>query len=252
MTRNVDAYTEQQLKRWMRPDAHHFVRPDWRQCVSPKSSVAAVFELYERKYRDDQLRDDHGRFAYEGRYKPGRVRLAASEMGPLGPKSKWAIAVEAALAAFEAYRSANRLRDLFGRDIGTLAYTELNGKGIYGVNSTVGTYEASDRAAADKIRDVLIKDFPDYFDKDNIGQAPNNAIYHAETTALLRAARENGGTLKGLELEVHVDAPMCRNCRSVLPYVGLELDNPTITFIDSGKVVSTMRDGRWISRRTHE
>ena len=169
-------------------------------------------------------------------------------MGPLGPKSKIAIAIEAALAAFEAYRSANRLRDLFGRNIGTLAYTELNGKGIYGVNSTVGTYEASDRAAADKMRDVLIKDFPDYFDKDNIGRAPNNAVYHAETTALLRAARENGGTLKGQELDVHVDSKMCPNCEFILPYVGLELDNPTVTFVGPRGARKTMRDGRWLGK----
>jgi len=252
MTRSIDAYTEQQLRRWTRPDAHHFVRPDWRRDVSPKSNLTAVFELYERKYREDQLRDDHGRFAYEGRDKPNRVRLAASEMGPLGPKSKIAIAIEAALAAFDAYRRSQGLRDLFGQKVGTLAYTELNGKGIYGVNSTVGTFDANDRAAANKMRDTLIRDFPEYFDKDNIGQAPNNAIYHAETTALLRAARVNGGTLKGQELEVHVDEPMCPNCKSTLPYVGLELDNPTVTFIDSDKVVRTMRDGRWINRRPHE
>ena len=61
-----NAYLEHQIKRWMRPDAHRFVRPDWRRYVAPGSDAAAVFELYERKYREDQLRDDHGRFAYEG------------------------------------------------------------------------------------------------------------------------------------------------------------------------------------------
>ena len=61
------AYLEHELKRWMRPDAHHFVRPDWRRCVKPGSELASVFELYERKYRPDQLRDDQGRWADEGR-----------------------------------------------------------------------------------------------------------------------------------------------------------------------------------------
>ena len=78
---------------------------------------------------------------------------------------------------------------------------------------------------------------------------PNNAIYHAETTALLRAASENGGSLKGQELVVTVDKPMCKDCRTVLPYVGIELDNPTVTFVGLNGEHRTMRDGRWVSRR---
>ena len=53
-------YTAHQLKRWMRPDAHLFVRPDWRRYVAPGSDAAAVFELYERKYRPDQPRVPDG------------------------------------------------------------------------------------------------------------------------------------------------------------------------------------------------
>jgi len=60
------AYLEHQLKRWMRPDAHHFVRPDWRKFVRPGFEDDHPFALYERKYRSDQLRDDHGRWADEG------------------------------------------------------------------------------------------------------------------------------------------------------------------------------------------
>ena len=61
------AYTEHQFKRWMRPDAHHFIRRDSRRFVKPGSELWSVYELYERKYRADQLRDDHGRFADAGR-----------------------------------------------------------------------------------------------------------------------------------------------------------------------------------------
>ena len=88
-----DIYTQRQLERWTRPDAHHFVRADWRRSASSTSNLAAVFGLYERKYREDQLRD-HGRFAYEGRDKPRRVQLASSESGSLGPKSKLAVTVD--------------------------------------------------------------------------------------------------------------------------------------------------------------
>lgn len=242
-----DAFTAHQRRRWMTPNAHHFVRPDWRRHVRPNSEAAAVFELYAQKYSPDQPRDDHGRFAYEGHDKPSRVRVASSGMGR--PKSRFLIALEAARTAIEAYRRAQGLRNLFGQNVGTLAYTEINGKGIYGVSSAMSTYETGDRAAANTMRDDLIRDFPELFDKENLGQAPNNAIYHAETTTLLRAARENGGSLEGKELEVHVDTRMCRNCRSVLPYVGIELDNPTVTFVGPRGERMTMRDGRWILGR---
>ncbi|MEX0745906.1 MAG: hypothetical protein WD118_09930 [Phycisphaeraceae bacterium] len=81
---------------------------------------------------------------------------------------------------------------------------------------------------------------------DNIGQIPNNAIYHAETTCLLRAACANGGTLAGKTIEVHVDRKICWSCKEILPYIGLELGNPTVTFIEPTGRVRTMRDGDWI------
>jgi hypothetical protein len=75
---------------------------------------------------------------------------------------------------------------------------------------------------------------------------PNNTLFHAETTVLLRAARENGGTLAGRMLEVYSDRELCNNCKIVLPKVGLELGNPTVTFIDDAGRRLTMRDGIWL------
>jgi hypothetical protein len=49
-------YLAREMKRWARPDAANFVRPDWRRFVKPGSDVATVFEIYERKYRPDQAR----------------------------------------------------------------------------------------------------------------------------------------------------------------------------------------------------
>ena len=49
-------YLEREMKRWARPDAHLFVRRDWRRFVKPRSDVATVFEFYEQKYRPDQAR----------------------------------------------------------------------------------------------------------------------------------------------------------------------------------------------------
>jgi hypothetical protein len=68
-------------------------------------------------------------------------------------------------------------------------------------------------------------------DRQNIGRMPNDALYHAEATFLLRAARENGGSLAGRELTVVSDRPMCSSCQTVLPYLGLRLGNPSVTFV---------------------
>jgi hypothetical protein len=50
------AYLEHQLKRWMRPDAHHFVRPDWRRHIRPGYQDEVPLALYQRKYSPDQPR----------------------------------------------------------------------------------------------------------------------------------------------------------------------------------------------------
>jgi hypothetical protein len=91
----------------------------------------------------------------------------------------------------------------------------------------------------------LIAKYPDLLDTENIGRRPNNALFHAETTVLLRAARENGGTLEGRVLEVFVDRPLCGSCRVILPYVGRELGNPDVTFIDPKGIRFRIKDGIW-------
>jgi hypothetical protein len=75
---------------------------------------------------------------------------------------------------------------------------------------------------------------------------PKDALFHAETTVLLRAALKAGGTLAGRALTVHVDGKLCNNCEAALPYVGLELGNPTVTFIDPKGLTKTMRSGGWL------
>jgi hypothetical protein len=49
-----------------------------------------------------------------------------------------------------------------------------------------------------------------------------------------------------LVLEVYGDSPMCNRCDKILPYVGLELGNPTVTFVGPSGTRDTMRDGRWV------
>ena len=53
-------YLTRQLKRCMRPDAHLFVRPDWRRHVRPGFENDLPFALYEQKYRPDQPRVSAG------------------------------------------------------------------------------------------------------------------------------------------------------------------------------------------------
>lgn len=77
------------------------------------------------------------------------------------------------------------------------------------------------------------------------GHMPDNAVFHAEATVLLRAAVANGGALAGKSLDVRLTRPLCHSCEKVLPLAGLELGNPTVTFTDNNGVARTIRDGAW-------
>ena len=113
-------------------------------------------------------------------------------------------------------------------------------------SSNSPTYTRADRLAAKGMRDTLIEKYPEVMDTDNVGRRSNDAVFHAETTVLLRAARANGGTLAGQTLEVFGDRPLRPSCREILPHVGLELGNPTVTFIDSTGLRQTIRSGAWM------
>ena len=146
----------------------------------------------------------------------------------------------------EAFRSQNGLYDLFKSKVGTVSYTTINGKDVFGSNSTSPMYYKSDQLAADALRDRLISKAPRIFKSDNVGEMPNDALYHADTTVLLRAAKEKGGSLAGETLVVHSDKEMCNNCRTALPYAGVEVGNPTVTYVEPNGIRRTMRDGHWI------
>lgn len=95
------------------------------------------------------------------------------------------------------------------------------------------------------MRDVLLEKYPSELNMDNIGRFPNNALYHAEATILLRAARANGGTLAGEYLEIHVNQIVCPHCRSVLPVLVRELGYPTVRFIEPSGREKILRNGVW-------
>lgn len=194
-----------------------------------------------------QPRDEIGRWTDTGAgQRNERVRLASSDKPALTRHVLYVVLGEIAGKLIRAYRSENGLRDLFGIDRGVVTVTTMDGVDIFGSNSSSPTYTREDVAAATQLRDRLVEKYPDVFKTEGIARLPNNAVTHAETTVLLRAAHQNGGTLAGRTLDVFGDARMCNNCETILPYVGLELGNPTVTFSGPhGRY--TMKDGVWIS-----
>jgi hypothetical protein len=152
-------------------------------------------------------------------------------------------------AAIEAFRAKELLKDLLGDNIGVVARTEINGEEVFGVNGQSPNFTGADDKAAKRLRRALLEKYPKVMSTHNIGQWPNDALFHAETTALLRAAEKNGGTLAGQSLEVYVDEVPCPHCKRVLPYVALELGNPTVTFVDPKGGRFTIRDGKRVRPR---
>jgi hypothetical protein len=146
---------------------------------------------------------------------------------------------------FEALRKRELLNDLFGEKLGVVARLELNGQEVWGVNSDSWGFRSGDDSRARQLRSLLMDKYPTVMKLENIGEHPNDALFHAETTVLLRAANKNGGTLAGLTLEVFVEKAPCPNCMKVLPYIGLELGNPTVTFVPRNGERMTMRNGKW-------
>jgi hypothetical protein len=59
-------------------------------------------------------------------------------------------------------------------------------------------------------------------------------------------ATRDGGSLAGQTLKVYVDRRICPSCRELLPRIGLELGNPTVTFIDHGGNQLTMQNDEWL------
>jgi hypothetical protein len=206
--------------------------PNWRPTQSAWSTTPSV---------EGQIR------AYEAEAQQALGRLAelfrsgASSNFPGYARDLNRVANEAAI---EAYRSDRGLFDLFGHKVGYVAVTKVDGKYFFGTNSDSDAYTPGDWAAAKNIRTLLTEIYPELKTPADLGQKLTDAIFHAETTVLIRAARENGGTLAGRTLEVEVDARLCNSCREMLPKIALQLGNPTVKFTDRIGQRLTVRDGR--------
>jgi hypothetical protein len=180
------------------------------------------------------------------------VRFAASrELPPIGPfGGRLLLILRRALQILQKLRSDNLLYDLFGKPKGTVSFLEIDGEPFFGSSSGLPLYTSRDRAEADNMRRILLHKYPE-LRRNNVGEAPMDALYHAETNVLLRAARVLG-SLRGRTLHVVTDKAMCPSCPTILPKVVLELGNPTVTFIGPRGETRTIRDGKWDDLRGYE
>lgn len=150
------------------------------------------------------------------------------------------------------YRTITGMPDLgdrpaIGKSEGTVAFAEIDGRLVIGVNSNAPGYTAADEFAAETLRNRLVERYPELMATDNLGHRPNDALFHAEANALLRA--EDGGQyLHGRTIEMRVDRRLCRSCEEVLPLVGTYVGNPTVRIIDGTGALWIMRDGIWVRR----
>jgi hypothetical protein len=218
--------------------------PDWRpreQSLSAPGSVEGAISRVEARAAEAELRLDQVRSGIGGNFSP--------PLNPL-PRTGGTVRVFDGGAWIDVYRTINNVPNLFGepawpRNEGTVAVAEIDGSIYFGVNREAPGYTLSDYADANERRWKLINRYPNLMATVNIGQFPNNALYHAEATILMRSAR--GKSLFDQTFEIHVDRPLCPSCEMVMPLLGLELGNPTVTFVNTRNGVrNTMRNGRWL------
>jgi hypothetical protein len=183
--------------------------------------------------------------------------------GAIGHTEARALAAEARLrelasqphsGLLEAYRASNATPNLFGagrwdRERNTVAVATSNGQLFFGTNSNAPTYSGRDRAEASRTVDGMLQQFPKFMNQYNIGGEPNNALYHAEATVLLRMRDSFGGTLAGRTFDVTVDRTLCPICEQLLPRLGMHLGNPRISYYDRAGLHGVMRDNRWLFLR---
>jgi hypothetical protein len=131
---------------------------------------------------------------------------------------------------------------------GTVAFATLDGRPVFGINSSAPGWTVSDQAAAERMRDQLIAGNPATMNTEHLGRMPNDALFHAEANALLRAAEPYGGSLAGRTIVMSTDRRLCYSCEEVLPSVGSQLGNPTVHIMDGAGALWIMRDGIWIKR----
>lgn len=154
----------------------------------------------------------------------------------------------------EAYRRSNAPPDMFAhpwsRKSNTVAVaTPGEGQIFFGTNSRAPTYPNRDKLTARQTVRTMREEFPTVMNRQNAGGAPNNALFHAESTILLRMRDGYGGTLAGLTFRVTADRRMCTACELVLPRLGMHLGNPRVSYYDGAGLQGIMHHNEWLFLR---
>jgi hypothetical protein len=217
--------------------------PNWRPSGSIRSGIEGAIREANDRAVEAQARFDQLRSAIGGNFGPALDRTS----GPLAPL----ISRPDPSSLIDAYRSIHNMPDLFGQatwpdDKGTVAISRIDDATYFGINSHAPGYTDGDYNDAIAWRSTLNQKYPDAFSSAQIGLAPNDGLFHAEATVLMRAAKDNGGSLTNREINVSVDRNMCWSCETVMPLLGVELGNPTVTYTNlRDGTTRTMRDGAW-------
>lgn len=102
---------------------------------------------------------------------------------------------------------------------GTVAFVDVGGKPIFGVNSSA------------LVRDVDKNLGRSWRDRLGLGQGEGQIVWHAEGHSLMRAYEKTGGNMPS-SVNMFVDRISCANCRTHLPKLVNEMgiDNVNLTF----------------------
>ncbi len=166
---------------WARENARRVreIEPAWRprpSLTDPNSVEGAI------RRAEGEAREAQDRLA-----ELARARFGDNKGPPLdmpGPGARTGTSEPPPLESIRSYRAITGMPDIGDRPAGrssegTVAFTLVDDVPVFGVNSNSPAYTASDEAAAEKMRDRLVKIYPEMMRADNLGWKPNDALFHA-------------------------------------------------------------------------
>ncbi|WP_397386271.1 deaminase [Paenibacillus sp. VCA1] len=107
-----------------------------------------------------------------------------------------------------------------------MAFTEVNGKKVFGINSSAISDE-SKNLGREFLKSMQEKG---YFEGKRYGQGLTQVLTHAEAHSLMRAWKKSGGNL-GDEVVIYVDRLTCGICQGGFPLVKEFLNLKNINII---------------------
>ncbi len=179
------AALERELLRGMRPDAHRYIRADWRRQVKPGSDLWALYERFERKYSPDQARvpagsreggqwtdegggggNDRGQSGAESqlptgarpvKFRPDERSISSERLVQLGGENLGSFGESVSvtkgpnIAHQESFDTATGVTTLSFTGIGSVVVDEKVGNAVYTSAYTVGTSARPDEGLSIRI-----------------------------------------------------------------------------------------------------